>query len=73
LISDDVPVRRSQFYDLIAAKCDAAAPRFVEPDDSEPARKRSAANRRICNRRMKQDLLPQLAFPSYREGLASVL
>ena len=40
---------------------------------SPMARSFWADNRRVRNDRLKRELLPQLAYPTYREGLAAVL
>ncbi|MFC3230440.1 NAD-dependent epimerase/dehydratase family protein [Marinibaculum pumilum] len=40
---------------------------------SPMARSFWADNRRVRNDRLKQELLPELAYPTYREGLAAVL
>jgi nucleoside-diphosphate-sugar epimerase len=73
VVADDEPVIRGEFYREIARQCDAPPPRFVEPDAESAVAARSQSNKRVWNRRMKQELLPRLAFPSYREGLAAVL
>lgn len=73
VVADDKPVIRGEFYREIARQCDAPPPRFVEPDEGSAVAARSQSNKRVWNRRMKRDLLPRLAFPSYREGLTAVL
>jgi nucleoside-diphosphate-sugar epimerase len=72
-VSDDNPVVRSEFYHEIARQCGAPPPSFIEPPSDAPARMRSESNKRIWNRRMKRDLVANLRYPTYREGLASVL
>lgn len=73
VVADDSPVLRSEFYREIARQCNAPDPRFVEPADDAPERSRAASNKRVRNQRFKNDLTPQLRFPTYREGLASIL
>ncbi len=73
LVADDCPVVREEFYREIARQCNAPSPRFAEPDADSPVAMRSTSNKRILNRRMKRDLIPRLAFPTYREGLADIL
>ena len=73
LVGDDCPVRRGDFYREIARQAGAPPPTFVPPDESNPAPGRSASNKRIRNDRMKRDLLTELQFPTYREGLAGSL
>lgn len=73
LVADDQPVVRGDFYREIARQTGAPAPRFVNPSAAAAVSARSDSNKRIWNRRAKRDLLPQLRYPSYREGLADVL
>lgn len=73
VVSDDSPVVRGEFYREIACRCGAPAPSFIEPRSDAPERMRSESNKRIWNRRMKRDLVAKLRYPTYREGLASVL
>lgn len=73
LIADDRPVARVDFYREIARLTHSPDPTFVDPPADAPARMRSDADKRICNRAMKRDLLPRLTFPTYREGLRAVL
>ncbi len=73
LVSDDQPVVRGNFYREIATQCGASEPRFEPPAADAPVSMRSNSNKRIRNRQMKCDLLPKLAYPTYREGLADVL
>jgi nucleoside-diphosphate-sugar epimerase len=73
VVADDSPVVRGDFYREIARRCNAPPPRFVEPDADAPARQRAESNKRIRNQRFKRDLIPELRFPTYREGLTSVM
>ncbi len=73
VVSDDKPIPRKEFYSEIALQCGAAKPTFLAPDPSAPVAMRSASNKRIWNRSMKQDLVSKLRYPTYREGLADVL
>ena len=73
VIADDQPVVRGQFYREIARQCRATEPRFVAPAADAPARMRSEGNKRVWNRRMKRDLVPTLRYPTYRDGLLSIL
>ena len=72
-VSDDNPVVRGEFYREIARQCGAPPPSFVEPPSDAAKRMRSDSNKRIWNRRMKRDLVAKLRYPTYRQGLASVL
>lgn len=73
VVSDDCPMLRGEFYREIARQCDAPAPTFIAPADDAPVSMRSESNKRIRNHRMKRDLLTQLQFPTYQQGLASIL
>ena len=73
VISDDAPVVRGEFYCQIARQCGVPAPEFLEPEPDAPIRARSETNKRVCNHRMKRDLISDLSYPTYREGLASIL
>jgi nucleoside-diphosphate-sugar epimerase len=68
-VSDDRPVRRGEFYHRLASVLGVPAPRFVRPDPALPAREQ--ANRRIVNRRMREELGVKLRYPSFEEGLAA--
>lgn len=73
LVADDCPVVRRDFYRFIAQQCRAPEPTFVDPAADASARMRSESNKRIWNRRMKRDLVHQLRYPTYRQGLAALL
>lgn len=68
-VCDDEPVRRREFYSLMAERLGAAPPKFVAPpSDSPPPHERG--NRRIRNLRLREELRVELRYPSYREGLS---
>jgi nucleoside-diphosphate-sugar epimerase len=73
VVADDCPVIRGEFYREIAAQCHAPSPRFIEPRGDAPVTMRSESNKRVWNRRMKRDLVARLRYPTFREGLASIL
>lgn len=73
LISDDEPVVRRNFYQQIADHYGAPAPKFCDPAEDASVRFRSETNKRVWNRKMKQELGLRLKFPTYREGLLDVL
>jgi nucleoside-diphosphate-sugar epimerase len=73
VVADDCPVVRGDFYREISRQCDAPPPRFVKPEDDAPVRQRAESNKRVLNQRFKRDLIPELRFPTYREGLTSVM
>ncbi len=73
VVSDDRPVIRRQFYEEIARQTRSAEPTFVSPTENSPVQYRSETDKRIWNRRCRRDLLPQLRFPTYVEGLRAIL
>ncbi|TWT82216.1 NAD dependent epimerase/dehydratase family protein [Planctomycetes bacterium CA13] len=72
-VSDNQPMRRSEFYREIARQCGAPMPSFRSPDINSSKQLRSESNKRIWNRRLRADLLPKLLYPTYRDGLVQVL
>jgi nucleoside-diphosphate-sugar epimerase len=73
LVSDGQPVYRRDFYRYLAKVLDAPAPRFVEPAPETAMERHDATNKRVDSRRVLADLGVPLVYPSYREGLASIL
>ncbi|WP_146597665.1 NAD-dependent epimerase/dehydratase family protein [Novipirellula aureliae] len=72
-VCDDQPMRRAEFYREIARQTHAPNPTFVPPSAESSRSQRSESNKRIWNRRLKNDLLNKLDYPTYREGLAQIL
>jgi nucleoside-diphosphate-sugar epimerase len=64
-VADDRPITRREFYTELAALLGAPAPRFV------PAVERT--DRRISNRRMRDELVVELQFLDFRIGLRDAL
>lgn len=73
LIADGSPVRRADYYSEIAKLLNAPEPRVVPPPQGSSVAERALSNKRIDNRRMLDQLEVSLAYPSYREGLRSIL
>jgi nucleoside-diphosphate-sugar epimerase len=72
-VADDEPVRRRDFYGLMATLLGAPPPRFTPPGPGAPSTGHDKANRRIVNRRLRQDLGVELAYPTYRVGLPAAV
>jgi nucleoside-diphosphate-sugar epimerase len=72
-VSDGCPVERGEFYREVARQICAPPPQFVEPARESPRAARAAADRRVRNTRMFQELNVKLAHPDYRAGLAAIL
>lgn len=68
-VCDDHPVRRRYFYATLAQVLGAPAPRFETPPPDQPTPPHEKANRRVNNRRMKEELGVALRFPDYDQGL----
>ncbi len=67
-VCDDRPARRRDVYTFLAELLNAPAPRF-----SAPAPNTDRVNRRIVNRRMKEELGVFLRFPSFVEGISAAV
>ncbi|CAN5191557.1 SDR family oxidoreductase [soil metagenome] len=70
-IADDEPVKRVDFFTQLAMQLGAPAPRF-EPVPEGQSPPHELTNRRISNRRMREELLLDLMYPTYRDGLNKV-
>lgn len=73
VISDGHPCPRRDYFIELARLLNAPAPRFEEPTPDMPVAQRASADKRVRNARMVAELAVELAFPTYREGLAEVL
>jgi nucleoside-diphosphate-sugar epimerase len=72
-ICDGSPVRRRDFYTRMAEMLNAPPPRFVLPPADARLPAHEAANRRVNNRRMREQLLAEVRHPNYELGLAAVI
>jgi nucleoside-diphosphate-sugar epimerase len=72
-VSDGHPVVRGNYYREAARLIGATPPRFVAPDPASPAAVRAGVDRRVSNAKMLHQFDMQLAYPSYRKGLAAIL
>jgi nucleoside-diphosphate-sugar epimerase len=69
--SDELPVRRCEFYSCLAELVEAPVPDF---DESDGAGTRTLGlNKRCYGRRTRLALKTSLRFPSYREGLGDAV
>jgi nucleoside-diphosphate-sugar epimerase len=73
VVSDGQPVERRNYYEELARLLGAPAPRFVAAPPGSEALARSATDKQIDNARMRGELAVELAYPSYRQGLASIV
>lgn len=68
-VCDDHPVRRRYFYATLARLLRAPVPSFVPPPADQPTPPHEKGNRRINNRRMKEELEIELRYPDFAQGL----
>lgn len=68
-VCDDEPVRRRDFYEELARGLSAPPPRWLPPDPGQPPPPHEKGNRRIRNRRLKEELQLNLLYPNFRAGL----
>jgi nucleoside-diphosphate-sugar epimerase len=63
IAADDRPVRRREYYELVAKCLNAPAPRFTSPRPGSAAAAREDSNKRASNQRLKADIgwRPRLA------------
>jgi nucleoside-diphosphate-sugar epimerase len=72
VVSDGHPTTRRAFYEYLADLRGLGAPAFTEPLPGTDDALRGTADKRVNNARMLAELGIQLAYPSYREGLAAI-
>lgn len=71
LVGDDLPVQRGEYYTHLAELVGAPRPTF---DESTPSPRGSGGlNKRCRNARLKSDMLPNLRFPTFQQGLVSAI
>ncbi len=73
LVSDGQPVLRRQFYRDLARLLNAPSPRFFDIEPSDRVESRGGGRKRVRNERIRAELKIDLAYPSYREGLRTIL
>jgi nucleoside-diphosphate-sugar epimerase len=66
VVCDDRPVRRREFFTLLARELNAPPPVFVPAAPGQP---RESANRRTSNRRLREELGVALRYPDCAAGL----
>jgi nucleoside-diphosphate-sugar epimerase len=71
-VSDCRPVPRRLFYTALAKKLGAPSPRFLPPALGMPTPPHEKANRRIANKRLREELGVDLQYPSFDAGIAVV-
>lgn len=71
VVSDGESVLRREYYCEVARQLGLSEPTFEDPPVG--SNRRGMGSKRINNARMRGELKVDLAFPSYREGLAHAL
>ncbi|MBM3850498.1 MAG: SDR family oxidoreductase [Verrucomicrobia bacterium] len=76
---DDAPVRQGDFLRFLADATGLPLPPAAEPRERQespgpaPARQRGTSNKRVSNRRLREELGWMPRFPTYREGYAEAI
>lgn len=73
-VADDEPTRARDLADAIARMLGRPPPPSLPPEQASPEmRDLLGGDRRIANRRMREELGVELAYPTWREGIAHAL
>ena len=77
-LADDEPLPHADYVRRLARMIDAPLPVLLTPEEGEKQLAPSALeffrdNKRVSNRLLHAELLPELAWPGFREGLASLI
>ena len=70
-VVDDAPTRRAEVAAWLADRLGVVLPRFT--GEPHPGRRTVTPDRRILNGRLRRELGWRPAFPSFREGYATLL
>jgi nucleoside-diphosphate-sugar epimerase len=72
-VADDEPVTQRDFLRHFADSLDRPLPPVAEPSAAPGARKRGTTNKRVSNRKLRDQLGWAPIFPSHREGYAAAI
>ncbi len=72
-VSDGHPADRREYLAYLANLLGGPAPRYTEAEPRSPQWARAASYKQVRNDRLLAELRIKLQYPSYREGLASVV
>jgi nucleoside-diphosphate-sugar epimerase len=70
---DDEPVTRDDFLGYLSRATGLPMPTAAESGGSVPTRKRGSTNKRVSNRRLREELGWSPNFPTWREGYAEAI
>ena len=73
LVGDGCPVLRRDYFSYLAELLDTDLPGFAVPQNDAAVSERALSDKRVTNRRMLNVLRIRLEYPSFREGLKSVV
>jgi len=68
---DDEPVSQLDFFRWLSGRLGKEMPPFVE--ETEAGRKRGVTNKRVSNRKLRDELGYQFKYPTFREGTVEEL
>ena len=69
-VADDEPVTEIEFFQWLSKTLNRPMPPFA----SAPApRKRGITNKRVSNRKLRQELACELAYPNFRVGYTALI
>lgn len=69
-VADDEPVAQVEFFRWLAGQLRKPLPPFASAEESAN-RKRGVTNKRVSNRRLREELGCVLKYPTFREGYAA--
>jgi nucleoside-diphosphate-sugar epimerase len=67
---DDEPITEIDFFEWLAGRLGRGPPAIV-PGDADTARKRGVTNKKVSNRKLKEELGYRFKYPTFREGYAA--
>ncbi len=68
-VVDNEPVSQLTYFEWLSGALGKALPPFV-PEDPGSLRKRGLTNKRVSNRKLKEELGYQFRYPTFRQGYA---
>lgn len=72
-VSDGHPIVRAEFYEYLAELLGTSPPKFEPPEPGTPRAERGRGSKRIRNDQLLATVAPTFRYPTYREGLRSLI
>ena len=66
--TDNEPVTQLKLFEWLSEKFGTPPPSLNAPENSTATRRRGATNKRVSNRRLRQELRYEFKYPTFREG-----